>query len=82
MNKFVYMIKRKLANHQDTQELAACAFLGCFSETFISPQRERKILNDHIAKNKRRLGAFSVYSEDDFSICMPHVSCSATKLNH
>lgn len=37
---------------------------------------------DHIAKNKRRLGAFSVYSEDDFSICMPHVSCSATKLNH
>ena len=41
----------------------------------------KKNLNDHIAKNERRLGAFSASSDNDFSICMLHVSCLATKLN-
>lgn len=79
-------LEKTLANHQNTQELAACAFFCCFSATYLfSPQRRKEKekgktnLNENIAKNERKLGAFSVYSGND--ICMQHVSHSAMKLN-
>ena len=52
MNNFVYMIRRKLANHQDIQDLAVCAFWGCFQKHIYFSSKGEKNLNDHSAKNK------------------------------
>lgn len=56
-------------------------FLVVFQKHIHFSSKGEKNLNDHIAKNERRLGTFSAYSENDFSICMQRVSRSATKLN-
>lgn len=70
-----------LANHQDIQELAACTFLVAFQKHIYFSSKRKKNFNDNVAKTERRLDVFSAYSGNDFSICMQHVSCSATKPN-
>lgn len=56
-----------------------CIFWLFFQKHIYFFSKEKKNLNDNIAKNEKRLGAFSAYGENDFSIWMQPASCAVTK---
>lgn len=82
MSKFVYMIRRKLKQIIKISRSWQHVHFGVVSQKRIYfSSKGKENVNDPVAKNKRRLGAFSASIKNGFSICEPPVSHSATELN-